>query len=218
MSMKTSRPAIRVKQAPLPPVVLQPDEPFDFPACCTLFSRACLDLYLQPSSDLLQQLCKAVAVATSQAAMVRFTTDAPIFDRALQSYPLAPLGQPLGLLLVRLTDTGQPLIPLEVIHWLINECTTHLMICRMAAPMPSSALTTLPFHLTSQEVNVLAAYAHEPSMPKVAVFLGIAYSTVRTHAAHIREKLHVPSLYAAVLQARTLGILPPAAPDDYSNA
>ena len=66
-------------------------------------------------------------------------------------------------------------------------------------------------HLTGREKQILDAIANGRSYKEVAGDLGISVNTVRNHAASIREKLGVRSMFQAVSRARQ-DPLPPSEP------
>jgi DNA-binding NarL/FixJ family response regulator len=54
------------------------------------------------------------------------------------------------------------------------------------------------FNLTQRELEILALLVKGFSYKMIAAELGISYPTVNTHVGHIYQKLHVPSVAAAV--------------------
>lgn len=61
--------------------------------------------------------------------------------------------------------------------------------------------------LTPREIEVLTLAARGYSGPEIARRLVVSPATVKTHFAHIHEKLGVPSRAAAVARAMQLGVI-----------
>ncbi len=64
-----------------------------------------------------------------------------------------------------------------------------------------------PISLTPREIEVLTLAARGYSGPEIARRLVVSPATVKTHFAHIHEKLGVPSRAAAVARAMQLGVI-----------
>lgn len=67
--------------------------------------------------------------------------------------------------------------------------------------------------LTQRELDIIKLQAQGLVKKEMAQRLGIGYSTVDTHVAHIYEKLGVSNAPAAVHRAHQLGLLPPESPE-----
>lgn len=63
--------------------------------------------------------------------------------------------------------------------------------------------------LTQRELEIIGLLAEGFVKKEIAKHLGIGYSTVDTHVAHIYEKLDVSNAPAAIHQAHVQGLLPP---------
>jgi PAS domain S-box-containing protein len=64
-----------------------------------------------------------------------------------------------------------------------------------------------PISLTPREIEILTLAARGYSGPEIAQRLVVSPATVKTHFAHIHEKLGVPSRAAAVARAMQLGVI-----------
>lgn len=72
-------------------------------------------------------------------------------------------------------------------------------------PLPSAL--GLGVHLTPRELQVLSLSADGLNGPGVANALGLSAATVRTHFAHIYQKLEVSDRAAAVAKAMRIGLI-----------
>ncbi len=75
---------------------------------------------------------------------------------------------------------------------------------RSAGPAPSPAATPV---LTAREAEVLALIADGLSAPAIGQRLDVSAATVKTHLAHLYEKLGVSDRAAAVAEAMRRGLL-----------
>lgn len=62
--------------------------------------------------------------------------------------------------------------------------------------------------LSPREVEILAALATGESNKELARRLGISPNTVKTHVAHVYEKLEVQRRVQAIEKARSLALIP----------
>jgi ATP/maltotriose-dependent transcriptional regulator MalT len=64
--------------------------------------------------------------------------------------------------------------------------------------------------LTHREYDVLILLLERPSNKEIAAHLSISTETVKRHLVNIFRKLHVENRRQAIVQARAMGVLPPA--------
>ncbi|MDF7826812.1 response regulator transcription factor [Pontiellaceae bacterium B12227] len=64
--------------------------------------------------------------------------------------------------------------------------------------------------LTPRELEILTLLGEGLVKKEIAVKLGISYTTVDTHVAHIYEKLEVRNAPSAINKAHRIGLFPPA--------
>lgn len=62
--------------------------------------------------------------------------------------------------------------------------------------------------ISSRELEVLEALAQGQSNKEIARSLGISPNTIKTHVAHLFEKLAVDRRVLAIEKAKTLGLIP----------
>ncbi len=72
--------------------------------------------------------------------------------------------------------------------------------------------------LSPREREVLDMLARGLVKKEIADRLGVSVETVRTHCAHIYEKLHVNCRADAVAKIVPFGVLPPSTPLDLGDA
>lgn len=79
---------------------------------------------------------------------------------------------------------------------------------RAPAPFNGNPQAVASLGLTAREVEVLALLAEGGSNAGIARALGVSPHTVKTHLAHLYDKLGAARRTEAVAEARRLGILP----------
>jgi DNA-binding NarL/FixJ family response regulator len=120
--------------------------------------------------------------------------------RAMGPYSVAsPDGGRLDVTYYALADAlpGLHLIAFAPAGWEAEELLSD-------AERPSSPSATA---LTRRELEVLELAAEGFSAPKLASELGVSVATVRTHFAHIYEKLDVSDRASAVAKAMRIGLI-----------
>lgn len=90
--------------------------------------------------------------------------------------------------------------------------TSARRLAESATPLPASheRIQTLQEALTNRELDVLLLLLERPSNKEIAQQLNVTTDTVKRHLFHIFRKLQVENRRQAVVEARRLGILPPA--------
>lgn len=94
---------------------------------------------------------------------------------------------------------------------LLAPSITKRLIASFAPPAPSPALASLP-DLTARETEVLTLLAEGLSNGEIATQLFVADATVKTHVAHILNKLGVRDRVQAVVIAYRSGLVPRSSP------
>ncbi|HEV3096779.1 MAG TPA: response regulator transcription factor [Candidatus Dormibacteraeota bacterium] len=104
---------------------------------------------------------------------------------------------------VRIAAGGESLLAPSVTRRLIEEFAKH----RSQAHVPSKALDTL----TDRERDVLKLLARGLSNPEIAAELHVGDATVKTHVAHLLDKLDLRDRVQAVILAYEVGLVKPGA-------
>lgn len=116
-------------------------------------------------------------------------------------------GMPLGEELERARRMGAAgYLPKNVVH-------TRLLQAMRAAveggPFQEEELPKVPNMLTAREMTVLKYLAMGKTREEIAIILGVAAETVKTHSKSIQVKLDAPNTAGAVSRGYELGILRP---------
>jgi len=82
-----------------------------------------------------------------------------------------------------------------------------LDLMQQGARLKARQKTTVEYHLTAREKEVLTCLVNGLSYKMIAADLHISYETVRSHMKNIYEKLHVASLTEVVAKAIHQNIL-----------
>jgi DNA-binding NarL/FixJ family response regulator len=102
---------------------------------------------------------------------------------------------------VRIAAGGESLLAPSVTRRLIEEFARH----RSQVHVPSRALDSL----TDRERDVLKLLARGLSNPEIAAELHVGEATVKTHVAHVLDKLDLRDRVQAVIFAYEVGLIKP---------
>ena len=97
---------------------------------------------------------------------------------------------------------------------IISPQVTRRLITRFAdlpAPRPAGPVPATLSELTERELDVLAAVSRGLSNAEIARELTLSEATVKTHVAHVLEKLGVRDRVQAVIMAYETGFVSPSA-------
>jgi len=97
---------------------------------------------------------------------------------------------------------------------IISPQVTRRLITRFAdlpAPRPAGPVPASLSELTERELDVLAAVSRGLSNAEIARELSLSEATVKTHVAHVLEKLGVRDRVQAVIMAYESGFVSPSA-------
>jgi LuxR family maltose regulon positive regulatory protein len=138
--------------------------------------------------------------------------DAGAARRALER--ALDLAKPESILLPFLFDPAPELLERHRRHGtahaaLISQILNVLTGRKPAAPPGAAERLREP--LSSSEIRVLRYLPTKLSVPEIADQLYLSVNTVKTHMRHVYDKLGVHRRHEAVEQARTMGLLAPAA-------
>jgi len=104
---------------------------------------------------------------------------------------------------VRIASGGESLLAPSVTRRLIEEFARQ----RSPVHVPSKALDSL----TERERDVLKLLARGMSNPEIAAELHVGEATVKTHVAHVLDKLDLRDRVQAVILAYEVGLIKPGA-------
>ena len=104
---------------------------------------------------------------------------------------------------VRIAAGGESLLAPSVTRRLIEEFTRQ----RSPVQLPSKAMDSL----TDREREVLKLLARGLSNPEIAAELHVGEATVKTHVAHVLDKLDLRDRVQAVILAYEVGLVKPGA-------
>lgn len=104
---------------------------------------------------------------------------------------------------IRIAAGGESLLAPSVTRRLIEEFARH----RSPVPVPSKELDSL----TDRERDVLKLLARGLSNPEIAADLHVGEATVKTHVAHVLDKLDLRDRVQAVIFAYEVGLIKPGA-------
>lgn len=102
---------------------------------------------------------------------------------------------------VRIAAAGEALLAPSITKRLIEEFASQ----RRPARLPATRLEAL----TERERDVLKALARGLSNPEIAAELHVGEATVKTHVAHLLEKLELRDRVQAVIYAYEVGVVRP---------
>ena len=104
---------------------------------------------------------------------------------------------------IRHVAAGDALLAPSITRRLIAQFTR----CRPARPVPPAADL-----LTPRELEILALVATGQSNAEIAAFLHLSENTVKTHVAHVLDKLGLRDRVHAVVYAYETGVVEPGGP------
>src|SRR5262249_53895462 len=102
---------------------------------------------------------------------------------------------------IRAVARGDAIIAPQVTRRLITR------FAQLPAPRPANPVPPSLSELTERELDVLAAVSRGLSNAEIARELTLSEATVKTHVAHVLEKLHVRDRVQAVIMAYESGFI-----------